>query len=91
LAHWTFTQRTIHAVLPIKAPVAQHKKPFPTGTLGDLIRAQRIEAGLTQRQLATATGVPRYWLGRWERNRSFPNNAEWFNLSKVLRLPTRLK
>jgi DNA-binding transcriptional regulator YiaG len=87
LAHWTFTQRTIHIVLPIKAPVAQHKKPFPTGTLGDLIRAQRIKAGLTQRQLSTASGIPRYWLGRWERDRSFPNQAELIMLGKVLKLP----
>jgi DNA-binding transcriptional regulator YiaG len=90
LAHWTFTQRTIHVDLPIKASVAQYKKPFPTGTVGDLIRARREEAGLTRRQLSAATGIPLYWLGRWERDRSFPNEMEWIKLGKVLKLPANL-
>jgi transcriptional regulator with XRE-family HTH domain len=71
----------------MKAPRFYHGKPFPTGTLGDVIRAQRIEAGLTQKQLATASGVPRYWLGRWERDRALPNQAQWVSLGKVLKLP----
>jgi DNA-binding transcriptional regulator YiaG len=88
LAHWTFTQRTIHVDLPTKEPVAQYKKPFPTRTVGDLIRARRKEACLTRRQLSAVTGMPLYWLGRWERDRSFPNQEEWEKLSVVLSLPT---
>jgi hypothetical protein len=47
LAHWTFTQRTIHVVLPNKTEVLRHDKPTPTGTPDDLIRVRRKEAGLT--------------------------------------------
>ena len=89
LAHWTFTQRTIHINLPIKPAVAQHIKHNPTGTLGDLIRSARKEASLTQKQLSQASGLPRYWLGRWERDRSFPNEAEWIMLGTILRLPAK--
>jgi hypothetical protein len=86
LAHWTFTQRTIHVILPNKTEVLRHEKHFPTGTLGDLIRTRRIEAGLTREQLSEATGIPIYWLGRWERDRSFPNQTEWIKLGKTLKL-----
>jgi transcriptional regulator with XRE-family HTH domain len=71
----------------MKAPRFYHEKPFSPGTPGDLIRARRTEAGLTRRQLSAATGIPLYWLGRWERDRSFPNQMEWIKLNKVLRLP----
>ena len=73
----------------MKAPRFYHEKPFPTGTLGDLIRAQRREAGLSRKQLSIATGIPLYWLGRWELDRAFPNAVEWANLNKILRLPIR--
>jgi DNA-binding transcriptional regulator YiaG len=86
LAHWTFTQRTLHVVLPNKTQVLRHEKHFPTGTPGDLIRARREEAGLTREQLSRATGIPIHWLGRWERDRSFPNQAEWISLGKILKL-----
>jgi ribosome-binding protein aMBF1 (putative translation factor) len=87
LAHWTFTQRTIHVVLPNKTEVFRHEKHFPTGTLGDLIRVRRKEAGLTREQLSKAAGIPIYWLGRWERDRSLPNQAEWVRLEKILKFP----
>jgi transcriptional regulator with XRE-family HTH domain len=69
----------------------RHDKPFPTGTVGDLIRAQRMETGLTREQLAQATGIPVYWIGRWERDRSFPNQVEWIRLGKILKLPEDIK
>jgi DNA-binding transcriptional regulator YiaG len=86
LAHWTFTQRTIHVVLPIKPSILRHEKSFPTGTAGDLIRARRIATGLTREQLSKATGIPLHWLGRWERDRALPSETEWQVLSSVLPL-----
>jgi transcriptional regulator with XRE-family HTH domain len=70
--------------LPIKAPFARHEKPFPTGTLGDLIRTRRQEAGLTREQLSQATGIPIYCLGRWERDRSTPSHTDWIKLTGIL-------
>ena len=83
MAHWTFTQRTIHVVLANKPEVLRHEKPNPTGTIGDAIRAARLKAGLTREQLSAATGLPLYWLGRWERDRAIPTEAAWQILSKI--------
>jgi len=85
LAHWTFTQRTIRVVLPNKTEELRHDKPFPTGTIGDRIRAQRTSAGMTREQLSQVTGIPVYWLGRWERDRSIPNRKQLSILSAILR------
>jgi DNA-binding transcriptional regulator YiaG len=85
LAHWTITQRTIHVVLPIKSAILKHGKPNLTGTVGSSIRFARKQVCLTQEQLAQTTGISRYWLGRWERNRALPNQAEWEKLSMSLR------
>jgi hypothetical protein len=52
LAHWTISERTIHVVLLSKATVLRHEKPFPTGTLGDLLQARRKQAGMTREQLS---------------------------------------
>jgi len=83
----TFTQRSIHVVLQIKSNDLGHEKPFPTGTVGDLLRERRQVAGLTRQQLSQATGIPLCWLGRRERDRSFPSEAEWSRFSVVLALP----
>jgi DNA-binding transcriptional regulator YiaG len=75
----TFTQRTIHVVLANKTEVLRHDKPFPAviKTIGDLLMARRKEASLTRQKLSETTGIPLHWLGRWERDRSFPSSAEW--------------
>jgi hypothetical protein len=88
LAHWIFTQRTIRVVLPKKAEVLRHEKPFPTviKTIGDLLMARRKEAGMTREKLSITTDIQLYWLGRWERDRSLPPATMWNKLSKILRL-----
>jgi hypothetical protein len=58
LAHWTFTQRTIHVAFANKVSVLRHEKQFPARTAGDLIGTQRQEAALTREQLSKATGIP---------------------------------
>ena len=73
----------------MKAEVLRHEKLNPTGTLGDAIRAARLQAGLTREQLSEATGVPKHWLGRWERDRSIPSEDQWLKLSKILTIPLK--
>ena len=90
LAHWTITQRTIHIGLPIKSAILGRENLNLTGTVGDSIRAARKQAGMTQEQLAQATGISRYWLGRWERDRAMPTDAEWLVLATVLQLDSSL-
>jgi DNA-binding transcriptional regulator YiaG len=93
LAHWTISQRTIHTVLPIKTEAYRYEKPNPASTLGDAIRAARQKAGLTREQFSKMVGVPVYWLGRWERNRSHPSKMQWRGLAEALHLewPQKLK
>jgi hypothetical protein len=54
---------------------------------GGIARAH--DAGLTRRQLSVATGIPIHWLGRWERDRSFPTEAQWQTLSGILCLDSK--
>ena len=90
LAHWTITRRTIHVVLPVKPSILRQEKQNPTGTVGDSIRVARKQAGMTQERLAQAAGISRYWLGRWERDRSLPSDAQWQVLATVLWLDAGL-
>jgi DNA-binding XRE family transcriptional regulator len=86
----TFTQRTIDVPLVTKTGGFRHGNsllPQMKGTIGDLIIAYRKEAGLTQRQLAVKAGIARKWLGRWERGRAMPNEAQWSQLATVLHFP----
>jgi DNA-binding transcriptional regulator YiaG len=89
LAHLTFTQRSIHAVYPIKADIPKLSKLVrdTPQTLGELLVACRKKAGLKQRELAAVSRIPRKWLGRWERNRAVPTHEELNRLSQILELP----
>ena len=73
-------------VLPIKAQTNRPEKQNAAGMLGSAIRAAREKEGLTQEELAAAVGLPRYWLGRWERGRALPTDSERLKLAQVLRL-----
>ncbi len=88
LARLTFTQRTIEAPLP---PQNQRLwRNAVTDTDGpDFARqiiAGRLQAGLTQRQLAKVAGLPRKALGRFERGRAMPNEVEWNTITRALSL-----
>ena len=93
LARLTFTQRTFEMPLPIKTEIVSQIKSLPTGTqtLSQLLVARRQVTGLTQKQLAGKLGIPRKWLGRWERGRAIPAQAQWSRLATVLKLPGELK
>jgi DNA-binding transcriptional regulator YiaG len=92
-ARLTFTQRTIEAPLP-----PQNQQLWPTQVLSDstqtaayVIVNNRKNLGLTQRQLAAAAGIPRKWLGRWERGRALPTENEWCKLAVALNLSPAAK
>jgi len=69
------------------------RKAFPTTvkTLGDHIKAKRVEKGLTQRLLAGMLGIGRALLQRWERDRQLPDQEDWQKLVKILELGAELK
>ena len=54
--------------------------------MGGVLVASRKEAGLKQRELAERSGIPRKWLGRWERNLAIPSPLEWEKLALILNL-----
>lgn len=89
LAHLTFTQRSIHAVLPIKSDIPKLGKPVhgKQKALGDLLVASRKEASFTQKQLALASQIHRKWIGRWERDRALPSPEDLNRLAQILKLP----
>lgn len=86
LAHWTITQRTIRVILPMKAVNLENEKHNWNGIFGEAIRAARQKIGMTQENLAVASGIHRQWIGRWERNRAIPSLAEQDKLNEVLKI-----
>lgn len=47
-----------------------------------------MKAGLTQNESAKASGLPRYWLGRWERSRATPSKMDLEKLRSFFKLLT---
>jgi ribosome-binding protein aMBF1 (putative translation factor) len=88
LARLTFTQRTTDVHLATKTKPLSRCNPVSARieTVGQLLVKRRKHAGLTQKITAAKVGIPRKWLGRWERGRALPNQAQWSNLAKVLEL-----
>src|SRR5262249_18258953 len=56
----------------LKAPRPSSKYPKTLETLGDHIKARRLEVGLFQRQVADELGTDETTLFRWERNTARP-------------------
>jgi DNA-binding transcriptional regulator YiaG len=93
LARLTFTQRTTDVRLPTKAEAFDQSNLLPPRikTVGRLLVDYRRQMGLTQKQVAGKAGIPRKWLGRWERGRAMPDQARWSTLAAILNLPGELK
>jgi transcriptional regulator with XRE-family HTH domain len=64
----TFCKFSISCYKPL-----DYKIPEMRNTLGDHIRAKRIESGLTQKQLSTQLGCDHLSLGHWELNQHQPS------------------
>ena len=91
-ARLTFTQRTIDVPLPLKTERFKHSKRVSAQItpLGQLLVKLRKETGLTQKEMARKADIPRKWLGRWERGRAKPDQAQWSKLAAILYLPAEL-
>jgi ribosome-binding protein aMBF1 (putative translation factor) len=86
LAHWTITQRTIRVILTKKTKDSRQKELRQAGTVGAAICTAHLQSGLSRETIAEATGIPVYWLGRFERNRCSPTEAQWSRLQATLQL-----
>jgi transcriptional regulator with XRE-family HTH domain len=78
--------------LATKTEAFKPSKPISGGnkSIGDLLVACRKERGFTQKEVAGKSGIPRKWVGRWERGRAIPDHAEWSKLAMVLKIPLAL-
>lgn len=56
-------------------------------TVADNVRAGRVAARLTQRELAEAVGVDQMVVSKWERGRHRPSQENMIRLSSLLSQP----
>ena len=64
----------------------------PTGaeaTFGDRLRASRLRAGLTQRELAERIGAVQQVVSDWESGRRKPHGKERARISKIIGMGSR--
>ncbi|MBQ6355877.1 MAG: helix-turn-helix transcriptional regulator [Solobacterium sp.] len=54
---------------------------------GTLLKTKRIEAGLSQQQLADKLYIDRSMISRWESEKSHPNEQQFQQLCDVLNIP----
>ena len=58
------------------------KYPNVLNTIGDHVRAVRLQRGMLQREVAELIGVRRGTINKWERNRGEPRAAD---VPKIIR------
>jgi ribosome-binding protein aMBF1 (putative translation factor) len=63
--------------------------PVNVKTLGDYLLLKRIEADLSQPELAFRSGVTVRRITAWEHDKVVPSQAEWNVLAAVLKLELR--
>ena len=56
-------------------------------SMGELIKKQRIEKGLSQSNLAEQIGITRQSISKWETNTSRPDYENLISLCEILDLP----
>jgi transcriptional regulator with XRE-family HTH domain len=54
--------------------------------MGDYLLLKRIEANLTQAEVAAKAGVSARTIRKWEHDHARPNDEHWQALANVLRL-----
>lgn len=95
LALLGIAQREIKASRIPDSSMVQFRKTSPKElqTIGDHLRHNRMEQGLTQRQIAAKLSIPRDRLQEFERDERIPSLADWQKLSEALGLtiPLNLK
>ena len=60
--------------------------PVNPKTLGDHLLLKRIEADLTQPEVAQKAGVSARTVRKWEHDRAYPSDDHWQALAAILRL-----
>lgn len=81
------SQRQIRAVCSSISRPKYSRKRVPTSpkSLGDWLVLKRIEANLSQEEVARKLGVGEKTVGSWERDNAFPSDEQWRRLGSVLR------
>jgi DNA-binding transcriptional regulator YiaG len=81
-------QRTVEAVLPDFKQRFSARKLIPVDpkTLGDRLLLKRIEANLTQSELAQKAGVSVRTVRKWEYGTACPTECHWQLLVRILHL-----
>src|ERR1700722_11777159 len=64
--------------------------PVNVKSLGDYLLLKRIQADLSQPELAVKSGVTVRKVKAWEHDQMVPNEAEWHSLVTILKLESRM-
>ena len=78
-------QRTVEAILPIFKQRFSPRKLIPVNvnTLGDKLLLKRIEASLSQPEVAQIAGVSTRTVRKWEHGLVCPNEDHWQILNRI--------
>ena len=87
------SQRRISAIFDVKGTRSKTRKPFPdkVKTIGDWLVVKRVEAGLTQTEIAKRLHIGKRRLRAWEQDKCSPTEAEWTRLAAILPLDTGIQ
>jgi DNA-binding transcriptional regulator YiaG len=82
------TQRTIVTVFDHSKEKYSRRKLIPVNakTLGDHLLLKRIEANLSQPEVAQKAGVSTRTVRKWEHGHACPTEHHWQALAHILRL-----
>jgi DNA-binding XRE family transcriptional regulator len=82
------TQRTIHVVHQHSGGRFSPRKLIPVNpkTMGDHLLLKRIEANLSQPEVAVKAGVSERTIHSWEHDQALPTKAQWQVLTSILGL-----
>jgi DNA-binding XRE family transcriptional regulator len=86
------TQRTIRVIRKLSHGRLSPRKLIPVNpkTLGDHLLLKRIEADLTQPQVAVKAGVSTRTVRMWEHGQICPTEYHWQALAGILKLDSTL-
>jgi DNA-binding XRE family transcriptional regulator len=86
------TQRTIHVIRKLSHGRLSPRKLIPVNpkTLGDHLLLKRIEANLSQPEVAAKAEVSTRTVRKWEHGHACPTEYHWQTLAAILRLDSTL-
>jgi DNA-binding transcriptional regulator YiaG len=85
-------QRTVVADFDYPSQRFSPRKLIPVNvkTLGDQLHLARIEANLSQSEVAQKLGVSTRTVRKWEHGQTCPNEDHWQVLARLLRLDSQI-